>query len=172
MNRSDDIFEEKLLKIKDALHCFAYKLTSDPEKAKDLLQDTALKVLKSRDKYTSNDNFRGWVFTIMKNIFLNNLQRDRYQHLVIEQDEELYHLDIPDESGLNTSETNLTLKEIDKAISSFPKDRRFLFKMFLSGYKYEEIATYMKLPTGTVKSRIYYIRKRLQIILKDYRNDI
>ena len=66
---------------------------------------------------------------------------------------------------------NCTLKEINQTLSSFANTYSTPLDMFLAGYKYEEIALFMDLPIGTVKSRIFYARKRLQILLKDYRDD-
>ncbi len=64
-------FQQRLLGLQDNLLNFAYMLTSDREEAKDLLQDTTLKALDNEDKYIDNVNFKGWVFTIMRNIFIN-----------------------------------------------------------------------------------------------------
>ena len=68
-------FQQRLLGLQDNLLNFAYMLTSDREEAKDLLQDTTLKALDNEDKYIDNVNFKGWVFTIMRNIFINNYRR-------------------------------------------------------------------------------------------------
>ena len=65
------LFEQKLLQLQDNLLNFAYMLTSDRDEAEDLLQDTTLKALDNSDKYIDNINFKGWVFTIMRNIFIN-----------------------------------------------------------------------------------------------------
>ncbi|MCM1337946.1 MAG: RNA polymerase sigma factor, partial [Candidatus Amulumruptor caecigallinarius] len=62
----------ELMKIQDNLLNFAYMLTSNRDDAYDLLQDTSLKVLANEDKFAENTNFKGWVFTIMRNIFINN----------------------------------------------------------------------------------------------------
>ena len=75
MDYSMEIFQERLLKLQDNLLNFAYMLTANREEAEDLLQDTTLKALDNRDKYIDNINFKGWVFTIMRNIFINNYRR-------------------------------------------------------------------------------------------------
>ena len=79
---------------------FAYMLTSNREDAYDLLQDTTLKVLDNEDKYVDNTNFKGWVFTIMRNIFINNYRRVAREATMVDQTEDLYHLNLPQESGL------------------------------------------------------------------------
>jgi RNA polymerase sigma-70 factor (ECF subfamily) len=63
-------FQQRLLGLQDNLLNFAYMLTSNREEAKDLLQDTTLKALDNEEKYIDNINFKGWVFTIMRNIFI------------------------------------------------------------------------------------------------------
>lgn len=162
-------FQQRLLQLQDNLLNFAYMLTCDREEAQDLLQDTTLKALDNSEKYIDNINFKGWIFTIMKNIFINNYRRVVRSQTMIDQTEDLYHLNLPQESGFDTPEGTLSIKEISKAISSFPDEYKIPFSMHVAGFKYQEIADKMDLPLGTVKSRIFFARQRLQIILKDYR---
>ena len=162
-------FEERLLLLQSNLLNFAYMLTSDREEAQDLLQDTTLKALDNEDKYVDNVNFKGWVFTIMRNIFINNYRRIVRNQTVVDQTEDLYHLNLPQESGFETPDGSYTVKEIMKAINSFSDEYRIPFTMHIEGYKYHEIAEKMDLPLGTVKRRIFFARQRLQIMLKDYR---
>lgn len=86
-------FQDRLLGLQDNLLNFAYMLTANREEAKDLLQDTTLKALDNEDKYIDNVNFKGWVFTIMRNIFINNYRRVVRNQTIIDQTEDLYHLD-------------------------------------------------------------------------------
>jgi len=166
---STNKFQERLLKLQDNMMNFAFILTSDKEEAKDLLQDTTLKVLDNEDKYIDNVNFKGWVFTIMRNIFINNYRRIVRSQTIVDKTEDLYHLNLPQESGFSTPEGSFNVKEITKAINSFSDEYRIPFSMHVAGYKYNEIAEKMNLPLGTVKSRIFFARQRLQGILKDYK---
>ena len=161
-------FQTKLLDLQDNLLNFAYLLTSNRDDAYDLLQDTTLKALDNEDKYVENVNFKGWVFTIMRNIFINNYRKVVRSATVIDQTEDLYHLNLPQE-GLDTPEGTVAAGEISTAINSFSDDYRIPFTMHVAGYKYNEIAEKMNLPLGTVKSRIFFARQRLQKMLKDYR---
>lgn len=68
-------FRKDLLEVQSELQRFAYKLTADKEEANDLLQETSLKALDNMDKYTPDTNFKGWVYTIMRNIFINNYRK-------------------------------------------------------------------------------------------------
>ena len=162
-------FQTKLLSLQTNLLNFAYMLTSNRDDAYDLLQDTTLKALDNEDKYVDNVNFKGWVFTIMRNIFINNYRKVVRSATVIDQTEDLYHLNLPQESGLATPEGSLAAGEISDAINSFSDEYRIPFSMHVAGYKYNEIAEKMNLPLGTVKSRIFFARRRLQEMLKDYR---
>lgn len=161
--------QQQLLALQDNMLNFAYILTSNREEAKDLLQDTTLKVLDNKEKFTDNINFKGWVFTIMRNIFINNYRRIVRSQTMIDQTEDLYHLNMPQESGLDTPEGAFNVKEITKAINSFSDEYRIPFTMHVAGFKYNEIAEKMNLPLGTVKSRIFFARQKLQTMLKDYR---
>ncbi len=162
-------FQSKLLALQSNMLNFAYILTSNRDDAYDLLQDTTLKVLDNEDKYVENVNFKGWVFTIMRNIFINNYRKGVRSATVIDQTEDLYHLNLPQESGLATPEGALAASEITDVINSFSDEYRVPFSMHLQGYKYNEIAEKLELPLGTVKSRIFFARQRLQQLLADYK---
>ncbi len=162
-------FKQRLLGLQGNLFNFACQLTSNRDAAQDLVQDTTLKVLDNEAKYVDNVNFKGWVFTIMRNIFINNYRRQVRSATVIDTTEDLYHLNLSQESGLDSPEGSFAAKEISIAINSFTDEYKVPFTMYVAGYKYSEIAEKMNLPLGTVKSRIFFARKRLQSILKDYR---
>lgn len=161
--------ENNLIDLQDNMLNFAMTLTTNRDEAKDLTQETTLKALSNLDKYYDNVNFKGWVFTIMHNIFVNNYRRMVRSQTMIDQTDNLYYLNMPQDSGFISPEGSYSFTEINKVINSFSDDYRRPFMMHVSGYKYEEIAEEMGLPLGTVKSRIFFARKRLQEILKDYR---
>ncbi|MBD5365710.1 MAG: RNA polymerase sigma factor [Muribaculaceae bacterium] len=161
-------FQTKLLDLQSNLLNFAYLLTNNRDDAYDLLQDTTLKALDNEEKYVDNVNFKGWVFTIMRNIFINNYRKVVRSATIIDQTEDLYHLNLPQDSGIDTPEGSVAVKEITEAINSFSDDYRIPFSMHVAGYKYNEIADKMGLPLGTVKSRIFFARQKLQGMLVDY----
>lgn len=162
-------FESKLLSLQSNLLNFAYMLTSNRDDAYDLLQDTTIKALDNEDKYVDNTNFKGWVFTIMRNIFINNYRKVVRSATVVDTTEDLYLLNLPQESGFETPEDSYAAGEITDAINALSEDYREPFSMYVAGYKYNEISEKMNLPLGTVKSRIFFARKRLQALLKDYK---
>ena len=162
-------FQNRLMGLQANLLNFAYMLTSNRDDAYDLLQDTTLKALDNREKYVDNTNFKGWVFTIMRNIFINNYRRIARSATVIDQTEDCYHLNLSQDSGLESPDGSYTAAEITSAINEFPEKYRVPFSMHVAGYKFNEIAEEMNLPLGTIKSRIFFARQELQKRFADYR---
>ena len=162
-------FQNDLMNLQSNMLNFAYMLTSNRDDAYDLLQDTTLKVLDNESKYAENTNFKGWVFTIMRNIFINNYRRTTRAATIIDTTDNLYHLNLSQDSGLESPEDSYGASEIGAAIESFSDEYRIPFSMHVAGYKYNEIAEHMNLPLGTVKSRIFFARKKLQERFADYR---
>ena len=161
-------FQKDLLGVQSDLLRFAYKLTSDREEANDLLQETSLKILDNEDKYAPDTNFKGWTYTIMRNIFVNNYRRTvREMNLI----DDTYSINqqslIEDEEG-DRFEFAYDMKQLYRVIHSIPEDMKVPFQMFVAGFKYREIAEKLGLPMGTVKSRLFFIRKRLKEELKDF----
>lgn len=164
-----DTIRTKLVAIQTNLLNFAYTLTSNRDDAYDLLQDTTLKVLDNEDKYVDNVNFKGWVFTIMRNILINNYRRMARTATVVDRSEDLYQINLSGQTSFETPEGSVTVHEITAVINSFSDEFKVPFSLHLAGYKYAEIAKRTGLPLGTVKSRIFFARKRLQERLKDFR---
>jgi len=160
---------KNLLEIQNDLFRFAFRLTRNRDDASDLLQETSLKVLDNHEKFAEETNFKAWAYTLMRNIFINNYRKTVREQTFVDQTDNLYHLNIPQNSGFDSPEGSYSISEITRAIDSFPREYRQPFAMHIAGYKYEIIAKEMVLPLGTVKSRIFFARKRLQQILKDYR---
>ncbi len=171
INMGTNTFQNKLLSVQRNLLNFAYTLTSNRDDAYDLLQDTTLKALDSEDKYVENVNFKGWIFTIMRNLFINKYRKESRSVVVVDQSDDLYQLNFSQDSGFETPEGAINAKEIEAVIASFSDEYRQPFTLYISGYRYAEIAQRMKLPLGTVKSRIHQARIKLQALLADMRYD-
>ena len=162
---TENTFRKNLINLQSNLMNFAYQLTADREAAADLLQDTTLKALDNEEKFTSDSNFKGWVMTIMRNIFINNYRKTVRQATIIDTTDDLYHINTCQESALETPDGSVTVKEINAILESFDEEFRVPFNMHVAGYKYSEIAEELNLPVGTVKSRIFFARKRLRAAL-------
>ena len=161
-------FQNNLLSIQDDLFRFAYKLTSDYEDAIDLLQETFLKALDNEDKYMPDTNFKGWIYTMMRNIFINNYRKVIRDQTFIDHTENLYLLNPMQESSFESIERAYDLKEMHRIVNALPREYKIPFSMYVAGFKYREIAEKLGLPLGTVKSRIFSTRHKLQGELRDF----
>lgn len=148
----------------------AYRLTLDLEDAKDLLQETVLKILDNKSHFTHGSNFKGWSGVIMKNIFINQYRRSSKIQINKSDSEIIQYSDsIQNKISDITPENNISENEILAKINNCPHDYFQSFKLFIAGYSYKEIAELLALPIGTVKSRIYTARKKLQSALSEYK---
>lgn len=161
-------FRKDLLALQEELLRFAYKLTADREEANDLLQETSLRALDNEGKFETGTNFRGWMYTIMRNIFINNYRKIVREQIFVDQTDNQYHLSMPQEAGFANTEGACDLKEMHRIVNALPRDYKVPFSMHVSGFKYREIAERLGLPLGTVKSRIFFTRQKLQHELKDF----
>lgn len=162
-------FKTSVLGMQGNLLSFALKLTANRDEAHDLVQDTTLKALHNEEKYVENTNFKGWMLTIMRNIFINNYRKAARENTMVDSSEDLFHLNLCQDSGLETPDGAYACNEISAIIANFSAEYREPFSMHVAGYKYEEIAEKLNMPLGTVKSRIFLARKKLRDILSDYR---
>jgi RNA polymerase sigma-70 factor (ECF subfamily) len=161
-------FNNALVGLSDKLHLYALSLTSNNEKANDLLQETFLKALTYRNKFTPNTNFKAWIYTIMKNTFINNYRKQTKVQNTFDLTNNNLHLTMGKDKVYPAPDSFYSSKEINKSIDTLEDDYRVPFTMYIDGYKYKEIADKLKLPLGTVKSRIFFTRKKLGEILSEY----
>ena len=155
-------FNSQLIDLKGNLRSYALGLTSDPEYANDLVQETMLKALTYRDKFRANTNFKAWLFTILKNSFINHYRKKVLRNKAFDKGFEEIHVMTKEDTVYPSPDSFYRVGEIRSAIEDMEDDYRIPFKMFLEGYKYKEIAEQMDLPLGTVKSRIFFSRKQLK----------
>jgi RNA polymerase sigma factor (sigma-70 family) len=150
------------------LRGYALKLTQDHEDANDLVQETMLKAFKNKDKFEEGTNLKGWLYTIMKNIFINNYRRMVKGNIFTDDTEGQFYINQASFTAKNEGERNLVMKELNTAIDELAENLKTPFLMSFEGYKYEEIAEQLDVPLGTVKIRIHVARQRLMERLKDY----
>ena len=159
----------KIVEMESELRHFAFKLTADQDSANDLVQECMLKALDNKEKFVHAQNFKGWMYTIMRNIFINNYRKVVRDQTFVDQTDNLYHLNLPQDGSSESTERAYDLKEMHRVVNKLPKEYRVPFAMHVSGFKYREIAEKLNLPLGTVKSRIFFTRQKLQEELKDFR---
>ena len=155
-------FDQILIRNTDYLKPFAMTLTKDTESAKDLLQETLYRALANKEKYNAGTNIKAWMYTIMRNIFINNYRRIAKQNTVFDNTPNNFLLDYNQFTTLNAAETNLSVKDIQSAVHHLPEIFRNPFQLYIEGYKYHEIAAILSEPLGTIKSRIHFARKLLK----------
>jgi len=159
-------FNECVVNYTKAMRPFALNLTKDHDNADDLLQETVYKALTNKDKYTDGTNLKAWLYTIMKNIFINNYRKVTKRKNTLSTDS-FAVINHRSQIEYNRGYGKLLLNDIYKALNSLSEDFRLPFMMHFQGYKYEEIAQSMALPLGTVKSRIFFARKNLMKMLQE-----
>lgn len=161
-------FDKKIAGELLPLRNYALSLTHDMDDTKDLVQDTILKAYRYQSKFQEGTNLRGWLYTILKNSFINNYRRDMKRNTFLDSTDNSYFIDLPSHKIDNDAETKFIRKDLEAAIDELSFDLRVTFKLNTEGYKYHEIAEEMQIPIGTVKTRIFVARRILRERLKEY----
>ncbi len=158
-------FREKFYELSSVLNTFAYNLTKNAEDSKDLFQETAFRALSNKDKFRPGTNFKAWLFTIMKNIFINNYRKKVKANTIADSTDNLYYLNSGSNVITNKADSNIMLDELHEMVDSLDDSLKIPFMMHYEGFKYQEIADHLELPLGTVKSRIFFARKQLKLLI-------
>lgn len=161
-------FNDLLLSNADPLKPFAVSLTHDQEIAKDLFQETLYKALANRDKYSTGTNIKAWLFTIMRNIFINDYRRKIKQRMIFDNSANEQLFNSAKLVVSNGGENAMQLKEINNAIYQIPQIFKVPFLLYFEGYHYHEISESLNEPLGTIKSRIHFARKLLKEKINRY----
>src|SRR4030095_1005150 len=154
-------FNQLLVNNAEFLKPFAITLTRDTETAKDLFQETLYRALANKDKYNVGTNIKAWLYTIMRNIFINNYRRKVKQATILDSTPNEFLINLNQAVVTNSAESTLRIKDIQDAIHHLPEIFRNPFLLYFDGYKYHEIADMLSEPLGTIKSRIHFARKLL-----------
>lgn len=162
-------FYNKIDLLKSSLSSFAYTLTKDQIDAEDLFQETTLRAISNKEKFRPGTNFKAWMFTIMKNIFINNYRKKMKANTIMDSTDNMYYINSGSSAVSNDVDRNILMDELGKMINDLDESIRIPFEMHYQGFKYQEIAETLDLPLGTVKSRIFFARKALkEAILSHY----
>jgi RNA polymerase sigma factor (sigma-70 family) len=161
-------FTNQINVYQQSLHNFAMSFTKNEEDANDLVQDTFLKAIGSHHLYTEGTNLKAWLYTILKNTYLNAYRRTTRRNKVLEVTDEFLSHQLVLSSATNRGVEQMVSEDITKAMKMLPDMYRTPFLKFFEGFKYIEIADELNIPIGTVKTRIHIARKILQNKLKMY----
>ena len=174
-SKYDKIFENELLPHVGALQTFAYHLTYNQEDADDLVQETYLKAYRFIDKYDEGTNAKAWLFKILKNAYINEYRKRVKQPTKVDYEEIVAYHDTDDDymSGYSDLREEIFLHmmgdEVTSAINSLPIDFRTVILLCdIEGFTYEEIASIIDVPIGTVRSRLFRARNLLKEKLTSY----
>lgn len=153
-------FQNQLVSNHPLLSKFAYQFTRNLEDARDLVQDTMMKAIKYRDQFEDGTNLRGWLFTIMRNTFINQCNQRKHRQKAASTTFKDAGLEWERQVQADAI-SQMSASDIIAMVDALPKECKVVFQLFLDGFHYEEIASQVGIPVGTVKSRIFYARKSL-----------
>jgi RNA polymerase sigma-70 factor (ECF subfamily) len=172
--KSDDAFVEEALAHADALHGVARRMCRDAALAEDLVQETMLKALTSREQFTPGTNLRSWLFRILTNVWVSRYRRAGLERATFEAPEvdpisdgwvsaeTMRHLRDPEDLAV----APLLRAELERALDLLPEDFRMAVLLVdAQDLSYEEAATALQVPPGTIMSRLHRGRKMLQKVL-------
>ncbi len=161
-------FTRQLTQLNPVLRAFTKKFTSDRDESLDLVQDTLVKALIHKNKFRENTNLKGWLFTIMRNTFINNYRKNQRSKTYTDSTENQFFLHAEDTYTFNKPEKSFEYQDMWNQVDALREELRTPFKMYTSGYKYHEIAEHLEIPLGTVKNRIFNARKEIQSRIAGY----
>ena len=160
-------FTSEISNYSKTLKPYAMNLTRSVEDTEDLIQDTMIKALVNFDKFQEGTNLKAWLYTIMKNIFINNYRKKSKFNFVRDESENGYMINLSTQKTFNLVERYQLQEELTNVIDIVDKNLSTAFVMHYEGVKYEEISEKLNLPLGTVKSRIFLAKKKMQTLLVD-----
>ncbi len=145
-----------------ALKVFTRKFTNDIEESHDLVQETILKALTYRDKFKTGTNLKGWLFTIMKNTFINKYRKAQRAKTTYDNTTDIYYLNVEDTHTFRNPGSTSEYADLWEKISEIKQEYSEPFRLHVEGFKYDEISAKLNIPIGTVKNRIFHARKEIQ----------
>jgi RNA polymerase sigma-70 factor (ECF subfamily) len=166
-------FSGEINELQSVLHNFAFKLTKNNEDSKDLYQETAYRALVNQDKFRVGTNMKAWLFTIMRNIFINDYRKKIKKNTILDSTDNQFYLNSGGPTILNDANSSMMMDELQELVDNLDDSIRIPFLMHYYGYKYQEIADQLNLPLGTIKSRIFFARKELKsAVIKNYKGSL
>lgn len=155
-------FAREIMVLRPQLVSYAYTLTKCKEASQDLFQEMSFKALKYAHKFKTGTNLKAWLFTILRNTFINNYRRSKKHSVLVNSDDNIGLMDLSVEKVQNTAEGQMRVEELTALVRSLRPELMQPFLKIVSGYSYQEVADELQIPIGTVKSRVHVARKKLQ----------
>jgi len=162
-------FNTLVIQQSESLKAYARNFTRDQDDANDLVQDTLLKAVTYFKNFKEGTNLKGWLYTIMKNTFINNYRRVVKTNSFITKEEEITSANLVVSATKNGGENKFVMEDINHALSNLSEDYYIPFTMYFEGYKYHEISDHLNIPIGTAKTRIHVARKVMKKTLSTYK---
>ncbi|MBI1938398.1 MAG: sigma-70 family RNA polymerase sigma factor [Ignavibacteriales bacterium] len=171
-------FEKEALPHMNSLYNYALRMTGSEDDADDLVQETYLKAFRFFDKFEKGTNCKAWLFRILKNSYINDYRKhvkepDKIDYEDIQNFYETIKSDeVESKHYEQDAFSNLLDDDISKALTELPEDfRTVIILSDIEGFTYDEIADFVDIPVGTVRSRLHRARKMLYALLFDYAKD-
>lgn len=162
-------FDTMVIEQSDSLKIYARNFTNDYEDANDLVQDTILKAVTYFKNFKEGTNLKGWLYTIMKNTFINNYRRLVKTNSFITKDEAISNSNLLISASSNQGESKFIIEDINEALANLSEEYYIPFSLYFEGFKYHEISDHLNIPIGTVKTRIHVARKLMKRSLSAYK---
>jgi RNA polymerase sigma-70 factor (ECF subfamily) len=160
-------FFTQISSLSKSLKPFAMNMTKSTEDTEDSIQDTMLRAITNFEKFQEGTNLKAWLYTIMKNIFINNYRKKSKFNIVRDDSDNGFMINLSTQKTFNLAERMILNDELTKVIDMVENNLSKPFVMHYEGIKYEEISDRLDLPLGTVKSRIFLAKKKMQSLLQD-----
>lgn len=172
MTQQSPSFNDQLFNYRNSLYFFALSFTKNEDDAKDLVQDTMVKALRYSVLFKEGTNFKAWLYTILKNTFINDFRRNQRATAIFTVTDEITHTQLSKSAYLNDGDSKFMMDDIQFALNKLQSEYRIPFIKYFEGFKYHEIAEELNIPIGTVKTRIHCARLVLKKQLKMYKDNL
>ncbi|MCU0346988.1 MAG: sigma-70 family RNA polymerase sigma factor [Saprospiraceae bacterium] len=158
-------FNTQLSSLSSALFANAMRLSCNKHNAQDLMQETTMRAFASCHKFTEGTNFKAWMYTIMQNCFINEYRKRRSRRSVVFMMEDNMQV-VLQQPIKNMGHSTVMMKELRGILDELTEANRIPFELHFDGFGYQEIAEQLDVPLGTVKSRIFFARKKLKSMIQ------
>ena len=160
-NDKDKAYEYLYKKYRSKVFALCWKVLKDKNEVEDVMQEVFIKVFENIEKFHFRSSLDTWIYRVSLNHILNKNRKVDF------------HLEFNEKVFISKTEEHLELKEIDEEISKALaklkiEDKKVFILREYEGLSYKKIAKILDLKEGTVKSKLYYVKQKLRLLLKTY----